>query len=74
MTDGFIPPHGGYAHLLSYRKAEVVYDATVHFYDRSFDRRDRTRDGSRLSPRPCSGQALLVSRGSLCSSGAFGPA
>ena len=44
MTDGFIPAHGGYAHLLSYRKAEVVYDATVYFCDRFFDRRDRTRD------------------------------
>ncbi len=28
MADGFIPPHGGYAHLLSYRKAEIIYDAT----------------------------------------------
>ena len=44
MTNGFIPAHGGYAHLLSYRKAEVVYDATVYFCDRFFDRRDRTRD------------------------------
>ncbi len=31
MTDGFIPPHGGYANLLSHRKAEIVYDATVCF-------------------------------------------
>ena len=44
MPDGFIPPHGGYANLLSYRKAEIVYDATVYFCDRFFDRRDRTRD------------------------------
>jgi four helix bundle suffix protein len=44
MTQGFIPPHGGYANLLSYRKAEIVYDATVHFCDRFLDRRDRTRD------------------------------
>ena len=29
MPDGFIPPHGGYADLLSYQKAEIVYDATV---------------------------------------------
>ena len=28
-TDGFIPPHGGYKKLLSYQKAEIVYDATV---------------------------------------------
>lgn len=44
MADGFIPSHGGYAHLLSYRKAEIVYDATVYFCDRFFDKRDRTRD------------------------------
>ncbi len=44
MPDGFIPPHGGYAKLLSYQKAEIVYDATVHFCDRFLDRRDRTRD------------------------------
>jgi len=44
MAEGFIPPHGGYAHLLSYCKAEIVYDATVYFCDRFFDRRDRTRD------------------------------
>ena len=31
MPEGFIPPHGGYANLLSYRKAEIVYDATVYF-------------------------------------------
>ena len=44
MPEGFIPPHGGYADLLSYQKAEIVYDATVHFCDRFLDRFDRTRD------------------------------
>ena len=44
MTERFIPPHGGYQKLLSYRKAEIVYDATVRFCDRFFDRRDRTHD------------------------------
>jgi four helix bundle suffix protein len=42
--EGFIPPHGGYEHLLSYQKSLVVYDATVYFCDRFVDRRDRTRD------------------------------
>jgi hypothetical protein len=37
-------PHGGYRDLLSYRKAEIVYDATVFFCDRYIDRRSRTRD------------------------------
>ncbi len=44
MTDGFIPPHGGYQNLLSYRKAEIVYDATVKFCARFLDKRDRTVD------------------------------
>jgi four helix bundle suffix protein len=40
----FIPVHGGYQELLSYQKAEIVYDATVHFCDRFFSKRDRTHD------------------------------
>ena len=44
MTTGFIPPHGGYKDLLSYQKAEAVYDATVYFCDHYIDRRSRTRD------------------------------
>lgn len=44
MTQGFIPPHGGYRNLLSYRKAEIVYDATVWFCQRYIDGRSRTRD------------------------------
>jgi four helix bundle protein len=42
--DGFIPPHGGYQNLLSYQKAQVVYDATVYFCNRFLDKRDRTHD------------------------------
>jgi len=44
MPEGFIPPHGGYAELLSYQKAEIVYDATVRFCNRFLDKYDRTRD------------------------------
>jgi len=44
MTAHFIPAHGGYQNHLSYRKAEMVYDATVKFCDRFLDRRDRTVD------------------------------
>jgi four helix bundle suffix protein len=44
MTDGFIPPHGGYQQLLSYQKSEIVFDATVRFCDRFIARGDRTRD------------------------------
>lgn len=38
----FIPPHGGYQKLLSYQKALIVYDATLHFCDRFFSKFDRT--------------------------------
>ncbi len=44
MPEHFIPPHGGYHNLLSYRKAEIVYDATVYFCKRFLDQRDRTYD------------------------------
>jgi four helix bundle suffix protein len=40
----FIPPHGGYQDLLSYQKALIVYDATVHFCNRFFTKFDRTRE------------------------------
>jgi len=41
---GFIPAHGQYRKLISYQKAEVVYDMTVRFCDRFLERRDRTVD------------------------------
>lgn len=44
MNNGFIPPHGGYRTLLSYRKAEIVYDLTVRFCARFLEKRDRTID------------------------------
>jgi four helix bundle suffix protein len=44
MPETFIPPHGGYENLLSFRKARIVYDGTVRFCDRFLDKRDRTRD------------------------------
>jgi len=48
MTDNqlpsFIPPHGNYRELLSYQKAEVVYDLTFRFCQRFLTRGDRTID------------------------------
>jgi len=41
---GFIPPHGHYRSLLSYRKAEIVYDVTFRFCHRFLARGDRTVD------------------------------
>lgn len=42
--DSLLPPHGNYAQLLSYQKAEVVYDLTYHFCERFLKRGDRTID------------------------------
>ena len=43
-TQGFIPPHGGYEDLLSFKKARVIYDGTVRFCERFVDKRSRTVD------------------------------
>jgi four helix bundle protein len=42
--EGFIPVHGNYKELLSYRKAEVIYDITFRFCERCLRRGDRTID------------------------------
>ena len=44
MTEGFLPPHGNYAELLSYQKAEIVYDLTYRFCQRFLAKGDRTID------------------------------
>src|SRR5881392_4272063 len=44
MSQGFVPPHGGYKDLLSFRKARIIYDGTVLFCRRFLDKRDRTVD------------------------------
>jgi len=41
---GFIPPHGNYQELLSYRKAEIVFDVTHRFCERFLSKNDRTVD------------------------------
>jgi len=42
--EGFIPAHGGYRHLITYQKSEIVYDGTVYFCNRFFRKYDRTID------------------------------
>ena len=42
--DGFIPKHGGYENLLSYRKAEIIYDGTYYFCNKYLKPFDRTND------------------------------
>ncbi len=43
-NQGFIPPHGNYRKLLSYQKAEVVYDLNFRFCQRFLKKGDRTID------------------------------
>jgi four helix bundle suffix protein len=42
--DGFLPPRGNYRRLLSYQKAEIVYDLTYRFCQRFLKLGDRTID------------------------------
>ncbi len=66
MPEGFIPPHGGYKKLLSYQKAEIIYDATVRFCERFVDKRSRTRDQMVQAAR--SGKQNII-EGSMASGG-----
>ena len=44
MKERLLPPHGNYRQLISYRKAEVVYDLTFRFCERFLKPGDRTID------------------------------
>lgn len=43
-NNNLIPPHGGYRNLISYQKAEIVYDGTIYFCNRFFHKYNRTVD------------------------------
>jgi four helix bundle suffix protein len=43
-SKGFIPLHGGYKNLITYQKSEIIYDGTIYFTKRFFQRYDRTID------------------------------
>jgi four helix bundle suffix protein len=42
--EGFIPAHGGYAGLLAYKKALIIFQGTYRFCERFLEKRDRTVD------------------------------
>ncbi len=44
QQEGFIPAHGGYRHLITYQKSEIIYDGTVYFCNQFFRKYDRTID------------------------------
>jgi four helix bundle suffix protein len=64
MTPSFIPPHGGYEHLLTYRKSLIIFKATYYLAARWVRRGSRTRDQMEQSAR--SGKQNIV-EGSLAS-------
>ncbi len=43
-AEGFIPDHGGYRKLITYQKAEIIFDGTVYFTKRFLNKYDRTVD------------------------------
>jgi len=43
-NSGSIPAHGNYRALLSYQKAEIIYDFTYRFCHRFLANLDRTND------------------------------
>ncbi|MGH8163280.1 MAG: four helix bundle protein [Rhodanobacteraceae bacterium] len=47
----FLPPHGNYRELLSYQKAEIIFDLTFYFTKRFLRRGDRTIDQMRQAAR-----------------------
>ncbi len=44
MSEPLIPKHGGYRKLLSFQKAQIIYDVTVRFCARYVSPRSRTHD------------------------------
>lgn len=44
QPEGFLPNTGNYQELLSYRKAEIIYDLTFRFCEKHLKRGDRTID------------------------------
>jgi hypothetical protein len=44
QNSGFIPKHGGYQNLISFQKAEIIYDGTMYFTKRFYRKPDRTID------------------------------
>lgn len=44
INNGFIPPHGNYEKLLSYKKSAIIYAGTIIFCKRFLKKHDRTID------------------------------
>src|SRR5438477_8816206 len=68
MTEqGFLPPHGNYAELLSFQKAEIVYDVTFRFCHKFLSKGARTMDQMVQAARSGKKNILEGSKASLTS-------
>jgi four helix bundle suffix protein len=65
--ENFLPPHGNYQELLSYQKAEVVYDLTFRFAHKYLSKGDRTVDQMIQSARSGKQNILEGSKAALTS-------
>lgn len=65
--DKFLPPTGNYGELLSYQKAEVIYDLTFRFAHKYLSRGDRTVDQMIQSARSGKQNILEGSKAALTS-------
>ncbi len=64
---GFLPPHGNYQELLSFQKAEVIYDITFRFAHKYLAKFDRTIDQMIQSARSGKKNILEGSKDSVTS-------
>ena len=65
--DGFLPKHAGYRELLSFQKAEIVYDITFRFAHKFLSKGDRTIDQMIQSARSGKKNILEGSKAALTS-------
>src|SRR5687768_9010246 len=65
--ESFLPPHGNYAELLSFQKAEIVYDITFRFAHKFLSKGDRTVDQMIQSARSGKKNILEGSKAALTS-------
>jgi four helix bundle suffix protein len=66
-NSSFLPPHGNYKELLSFQKAEIVYDLTFRFAHKYIAKGDRTLDQMIQSARSGKKNILEGSKASLTS-------
>jgi four helix bundle suffix protein len=67
FMNSFLPPHGNYRELLSFQKAEVIYDITFRFSHRFLAKGDRTIDQMIQSARSGKKNILEGSKASVTS-------